>query len=72
MAARLHYNRFGGLMGNPINLHVKMHVAGRDYLGDVKDCRRDDLTGTWFLAVYHFNGEPWPWPEVAASSVEVI
>lgn len=71
MADRLRYNRFGGLVENPVNLHVKIRIKGRDYLGDVKDFRRNDLTGAWMLTVYHFNGEPWPF-EVSASAVEVI
>lgn len=44
---------------DPRLAHVTFDYAGRHYLGTVRDCYRDDATGTVRLKVHHMNGEPW-------------
>jgi hypothetical protein len=60
-----------GLKQDPRHAQVSLPWRGRELLGDVTGCYRDETTGCVRLTVRHFNGEPWP-IDPAAVAVNVL
>ena len=59
MERKLTFNKFG-LIENPKHYIVKMDYKGRVLLGRVVNVKRNEVTNTITLEVYHFCSDKWP------------
>lgn len=70
-AMKLGQGRYG--VNDLRGAHVTMKYKGRTYLGTVVDQYYSERGCAGMrLVVRHFNGEPWPFPEVGPHAVEVL
>ncbi len=51
--------------------HVMLKYAGRTYLGEIYDMRRDEVRCCTIASVRHFNGEPWPF-KPALNALDIL
>lgn len=59
-----------GLKNDPRGAHAVWTIKDRHYIAEVKDVRRDAVTGAYILTTRHLNGEPAP--DVALSAVMLL